>query len=184
MGGWYYRRSGRARMRPESAAGRPVRRHRKDWLCPTISTGRAWGDRQILRAWGGLRRRLADSAGSVEEIPIFRIEIVQRGAHAPARRGRERHFRLYPSDPRLADIGDELAGRGPLREGAKTYAKDFGQRYSPVRLMCSQPSGETWARRSGATAAPLAARLLTTSPSFIVFQKMMMAASRFMPAMR
>lgn len=32
--------------------------------------------------------------------------------------------------------------------GAESYAKDFGQRYSPVRLMCSHPSGETWARRS------------------------------------
>ncbi|MCW4578957.1 recombinase family protein, partial [Gluconacetobacter entanii] len=29
----------------------------------------------------------------------------------------------------------ELATRGRLREGAKSYAKDLGQRYSPVRLM-------------------------------------------------
>jgi hypothetical protein len=75
-------------------------------------------------------------------------------------------------------------GRGRLREGAKSYAKDLGQRYSPVRLMCSHPSGETWARRWGGTAKPSAARLLTTSPSFIVFQNMMVAASKFMPAMR
>ena len=41
---------------------------------------------------------------------------------------------------------------GRLREGARSYAKAFrgarrsaaGQRYSPVRLMCSPPSGETW----------------------------------------
>src|SRR3546814_5656786 len=39
--------------------------------------------------------------------------------------------------------------RGRLREGAESYAKDLGQRYSPVRLMCSHPNGETWASRSG-----------------------------------
>ncbi len=76
------------------------------------------------------------------------------------------------------------AFRGRLREGAKSYAKDLGQRYSPVRLMCSHPSGETWARRSGGMMMPSTARLSTTSPSFMVFQKMMMAASRFMPAIR
>jgi len=75
-------------------------------------------------------------------------------------------------------------GRGRLREGAESYAKDLGQRYSPVRLMCSHPNGETWASRSGAIWVPLAARVLTTSPSFMVFQNMMMAASRFIPAMR
>ena len=74
--------------------------------------------------------------------------------------------------------------RGRLREGAESYAKDLGQRYSPVRLMCSHPNGETWASRSGAIWVPLAARVLTTSPSFMVFQNMMMAASRFIPAMR
>ena len=46
---------------------------------------------------------------------------------------------------------------GRLREGARSYAKRFAvpdgsapgrQRYSPVRLMCSQPGGETWARSS------------------------------------
>ncbi len=76
------------------------------------------------------------------------------------------------------------ATRGRLREGAESYAKDLGQRYSPVRLMCSHPNGETWASRSGAIWVPLAARVLTTSPSFMVFQNMMMAASRFIPAMR
>src|SRR3546814_4154801 len=69
-------------------------------------------------------------------------------------------------------------------EGAESYAKDLGQRYSPVRLMCSHPNGETWASRSGSIWVPLAARVLTTSPSFMVFQNMMMAASRFIPAMR
>ena len=77
-----------------------------------------------------------------------------------------------------------VALRGRLREGAESYAKDLGQRYSPVRLMCSHPNGETWASRSGAIWVPLAARVLTTSPSFMVFQNMMMAASRFIPAMR
>src|SRR3546814_6582167 len=67
---------------------------------------------------------------------------------------------------------------GRLREGAESYAKDLGQRYSPVRLMCSHPNGETWASRSGSIWVPLAARVLTTSPSFMVFQNMMMAASR------
>jgi hypothetical protein len=79
---------------------------------------------------------------------------------------------------------DEHRSWGRLREGAESYAKDLGQRYSPVRLMCSHPNGETWASRSGAIWVPLAARVLTTSPSFMVFQNMMMAASRFMPAMR
>lgn len=36
--------------------------------------------------------------------------------------------------------------------------------------MCSHPNGETWASRSGAIWVPLAARVLTTSPSFMVFQ--------------
>ena len=86
---------------------------------------------------------------------------------------------LFPS---LIFIGSMFGGR--LREGAESYAKDLGQRYSPVRLMCSHPNGETWASRSGAIWVPLAARVLTTSPSFMVFQNMMMAASRFIPAMR
>ena len=83
---------------------------------------------------------------------------------------------------RIEDRGSQIRGR--LREGAESYAKDLGQRYSPVRLMCSHPNGETWASRSGAIWVPLAARVLTTSPSFMVFQNMMMAASRFIPAMR
>ena len=45
---------------------------------------------------------------------------------------------------------------GCLREGAKSYVKCLhvgrgpapGHRYSPVRLMCSHPSGETWVRNS------------------------------------
>lgn len=93
---------------------------------------------------------------------------------------------------RIDDLAfDDIARRlsievvgGRLREGAESYAKDLGQRYSPVRLMCSHPNGETWASRSGAIWVPLAARVLTTSPSFMVFQNMMMAASRFIPAMR
>ena len=54
---------------------------------------------------------------------------------------------------------------GCLREGAKSYVKRLrperesalGQRYSPVKLMCSHPRGEMWARNSA-------------SPSFSVFQ--------------
>ena len=46
---------------------------------------------------------------------------------------------------------------GRLREGAKYYVKRFrllcgavaDHRYSPVRLMCSHPRGETWASNSG-----------------------------------
>ena len=57
-----------------------------------------------------------------------------------------------PDRHRLDEQHDRSSGR--LREGARSYAKRFavadgsapGQRYSPVRLMCSQPSGETWAR--------------------------------------
>lgn len=55
--------------------------------------------------------------------------------------------------------------------------QDLGHRYSPVRLMCSPPSSETWAKRSGGTMIPSTTRLSTTSPSFMVFQNMMMAAS-------
>jgi len=84
-------------------------------------------------------------------------------------RRRDAELVFYLFDLMYLD-GRDLRERGRLRERAKSYAKDFDQRYSPVRLMCSQPSGETWARRSGRTAAPSAARLLTTSPSFIVFQ--------------
>ena len=58
---------------------------------------------------------------------------------------------------------------GCLREGAKSYVKRFawpvdlvlGQRYSPVRLMCSQPRGETWARNSVGISRP-ALRLAKT----------------------
>src|SRR3546814_6674310 len=91
---------------------------------------------------------------------------------------------VCPSDlPRHRDPSAThwVRRRGRLREGAESYAKDLGQRYSPVRLMCSHPNGETWASRSGAIWVPLAARVLTTSPSFMVFQNMMMAASRFIP---
>src|SRR3546814_1033628 len=92
-------------------------------------------------------------------------------------------FRAHPSDPRHRDPSAThwVRRRGRLREGAESYAKDLGQRYSPVRLMCSHPNGETWASRSGAIWVPLAARVLTTSPRFMVFPNMMMAASRFIP---
>src|SRR3546814_1768550 len=89
------------------------------------------------------------------------------------------HFRLSP-----ASIRDARLSWGRLLEGAESYAKDLGQRYSPVRLMCSHPNGETWASRSGSIWVPLAARVLTTPPTFMVFQNMMMVASRFIPAMR
>src|SRR3546814_15627061 len=61
-------------------------------------------------------------------------------------------FRAHPSDPRHRDPSAThwVRRRGRLREGAESYAKDLGQRYSPVRLMCSHPNGETWASRSGA----------------------------------
>src|SRR3546814_12155865 len=81
-------------------------------------------------------------------------------------------------------ISSSCLMRGRLREGAESYAKDLGQRYSPVRLMCSHPNGETWASRSGAIWVTLPARVLTTSPSFLVFQNMMMAATRFIPTIR
>ena len=67
---------------------------------------------------------------------------------------------------------------GCLREGARSYVKGFalpvepvrGQRYSPVRLMCSQPRGETWARNSAGIVSPALRLAKTASPSFSVFQ--------------
>lgn len=44
-----------------------------------------------------------------------------------------------------------LGVRDCLREGARSYVFE-GQRYSPVRLMCSQPSGERWGRSAGSGA--------------------------------
>src|SRR3546814_13129092 len=55
---------------------------------------------------------------------------------------------------------------GRLREGAESY-EGSGQRYSAVRLMYSQPSGETWGSRLGDSVLYSRARLATTSPSFI-----------------
>ena len=65
---------------------------------------------------------------------------------------------------------------GCLREGAKSYGKGLhvergpapGHRYSPVRLMCSHPSGETWARNSAGTSRPAFFLVKTASPSFRV----------------
>ena len=60
--------------------------------------------------------------------------------------------------------GDRAQAQAPsrtppdcLREGARSYGKGLhverrparGHRYSPVRLMCSHPSGETWTRKFG-----------------------------------
>ena len=67
---------------------------------------------------------------------------------------------------------------GCLREGAKSYDKGLhverrparGHRYSPVRLMCSHPSGETWARNSAGTSRPARRLAKTASSSFSVFQ--------------
>ncbi len=74
-----------------------------------------------------------------------------------------------------------LTDRGRLREGARNYPK-AGQRYSPVRVMCSHPSGETWASRCGGGGSPRRAMASTMSPSRTVFQLMMMAASRLSAA--
>src|SRR3546814_5698644 len=70
----------------------------------------------------------------------------------------------------LLQVFGTLAYLGGVCGRGESYAKDLGQRYSPVRLMCSHPNGETWASRSGSIWVPLAARVLTTSPSFMVFQ--------------
>src|SRR3546814_17546682 len=83
-----------------------------------------------------------------------------------------------------ASIRDARLSWGRLREGAESYAKDLGQRYSPVSLMCSHPNGETWASRSGSIWVPLAARVLTTSPSYMVFQTMMLVDSKFISVIR
>ena len=79
----------------------------------------------------------------------------RRGRRAVRPRGSQ----VGPQRPRLEGLPrDSPASRwaftspGRLREGARSYAKAFrgarrsaaGQRYSPVRLMCSPPSGETW----------------------------------------
>ena len=71
--------------------------------------------------------------------------------------------------------------RGCLREGAKSYGKRFawlvdavlGQQYSAVRLMCSQPRGETWARNSAGISRPALRLAKTAWPSCNVFQSMM-----------
>ena len=69
---------------------------------------------------------------------------------------------------------------GCLREGAKSYAKGIhveplwvgapGQRYSPVRLMCSHPSGETWVRNSAGVSRSAFCLATTASLSFCMFQ--------------
>jgi hypothetical protein len=48
--------------------------------------------------------------------------------------------------------GDWFEG-GVCGRGRNSTLRIFGQRYSPVRLMCSQPSGEAWA--SGFVSASL-----------------------------
>ena len=83
----------------------------------------------------------------------------------------------------MVNIGRDTANIPPpyagcLREGAKSYGKGLhvergpapGHRYSPVRLMCSHPSGETWARNSAGTSRPAFFLVKTASPSFRVFQ--------------
>ena len=71
-------------------------------------------------------------------------------------------------DNELADfevagsLAEELPYSGCLREGAKSYVKRLrpergsapGQRYSPVKLMCSHPRGEMWARNSAGFSRP------------------------------
>ena len=72
----------------------------------------------------------------------------------------------------------EDAYPGCLREGAKYYAKGLrpggesapGQRYSPVKLMCSHPRGEMWARNSAGISRPAFLLAKTAAPSFSVFQ--------------
>ena len=67
---------------------------------------------------------------------------------------------------------------GCLREGAKSYVKCRhvgrgpapGHRYSPVRLMCSHPSGETWVRNSAGVSRSAFCLAKTASLSFCVFQ--------------
>ena len=67
---------------------------------------------------------------------------------------------------------------GCLREGAKSYVKRLrperesalGQRYSPVKLMCSHPRGEMWARNSAGFSRPACFLAKPASPSFSVFQ--------------
>ena len=88
-----------------------------------------------------------------------------------------RHLDLDEEQTRLAGIGGLMHDLGKAAMPLEVLNK-------PVRLMCSHPSGETWAKRSGDSSFPSRFWFATTSPSFMVFQKMMMAASRFMPAMR
>ena len=67
---------------------------------------------------------------------------------------------------------------GCMREGAKSYVKRFawpvdwvlGQWYSPVRLMCSQPRGETWDRNPVGISRPALRLAKTAWPSYNVFQ--------------
>ena len=62
-------------------------------------------------------------------------------------------------------------GRNPtLSVSRGLWGSVRGQRYSPVRLMCSQPSGETWARNSAGISSPAFRLAKTASPSFNVFQ--------------
>ena len=68
-----------------------------------------------------------------------------------------------PADSASSSAGDDTS-RSTTAIGTR------GQRYSPVRLMCSQPSGETWARNSAGLALPALRLAKTASPSFSVFQ--------------
>ena len=181
----------RSRPRRSVATGRkPVGR-------PAGSPPARWGvSRRTRTSWRGraVRRALVDSIPQQLPHPprppaagMRRIGLPGCGPRACRRSQRGSVCSDGPSpqpDPhsprpaRATRPYRSRPGAGCLRAGAKSYAKDFGcpvepvrgQRYSPVRLMCSQPRGETWARNSAGIASPAFRLAKTASPSFIVFQ--------------
>ena len=103
----------------------------------TSSITSACGPRQPLFAGAGERR-------------ASRVRSTKRSSDAC--------WLVVSSGPRGMASGSRTSS-GCLREGAKSYGKGLhvereparGHRYSPVRLMCSHPSGETWPRNSAGT---------------------------------
>ena len=111
----------------------------------------------------------------------------RRQAALPASRRRyvtvlqgEGSLRRRPPSCTACSASSRGSTTGCLREGAKSYAKGIhveplwvgapGHRYSPVRLMCSHPSGETWVRNSAGVSRSAFCLAKTASLSFCVFQ--------------
>src|SRR3990167_7456084 len=73
--------------------------------------------------------------------------------------------------------------RGVQDRTLRRFGHDFGHPYSPVRRICAHPRGEVCARRLVGQSNPSLFRWWTAWPRWLVFQEMMMGASRLRPAM-